>query len=121
MTKPPAFRKPTYREFWPHYLEAHQDARSRALHYLGTCCGLVLLVLATMRRDWRLAAFAFIPGYGLAWLGHAAFERNRPATFRHPLWSLYSDLRMFALWLGGRLPSELARAKEAAPVKDEDV
>lgn len=115
MTKPPTNRKSTYREFWPHYLAAHRDARSRGLHYLGTFCGLVLIAMAIARWDWRLAAAALILGYGCAWLGHAVFEGNRPATFGHPLWSFYSDLRMFVLWLRGRLPPELGRTRRTGP------
>jgi hypothetical protein len=93
----------TYREFWRRYLAAHADRRTRVLHYIGTGCGIALLLLAALTRDWRFLVAAPLVGYACAWTGHLAFERNRPETFGHPLWSLYSDFRMLALFLAGRL------------------
>jgi hypothetical protein len=105
-----AERIASYAEFWPHYLRAHRDPRTRAAHYLGTSAGLALLLLAATRRDWRVLLVAPMAGYAAAWIGHGAFEGNRPASFGHPFWSVVSDLRMLALWACGRLPSELERA-----------
>src|ERR1700676_1807903 len=102
-----------YTEFWRFYLRAHRQPRSRILHYIGTGAGTVLVILALIARDWRLLAAAPIIGYACAWLGHGIFEGNRPATFGHPLWSLYSDFRMLALWLAGRLNAELRKALES--------
>ncbi len=99
----------TYGEFWPRYLAAHADRRTRALHYLGTGGAALLLVLAAVAGDWRPLVAAPFVGYGPAWLGHAAFERNRPQTFSHPAWSLWSDIRMLGLFLTGRLGGELRR------------
>jgi hypothetical protein len=99
----------TYGEFWQYYLEAHADWRSRALHYVGTLAAAGSLVIAVATLDWRWLVAAVVVGYGLAWLGHAVFERNRPATFSHPLWSLYSDVRMLLLFVSGRLSGELRR------------
>ena len=87
-------RSKTYREFWPRYLAEHSRPGTRNLHFLGTGLGLTLLA-------------ALLAGYGFAWIGHAVVERNRPATFTHPLWSFISDFRMFGLWLRGRLGGEL--------------
>ena len=104
---PPAM---TYPEFWARYLAAHRDPRTRALHYLGTSFAVATLPLAAVTRDWRWLAAAPAVGYGCAWLGHLAFEHNRPETFGHPGWSLISDLRMLALFASGRLGQELRRA-----------
>ncbi len=99
----------TYREFWPQYLAAHADRRTRALHYLGTGGAALLLALAAIGRDWRPLIAAPFVGYAPAWLGHAVFEKNRPQTFSHPAWSLVSDVRMLGLFLLGRLGGELRR------------
>jgi hypothetical protein len=100
----------SYEAFWLHYLRAHRDPRTRGVHFLGTMLGLVLALLALVFRDGRLLVAAAAVGYAFAWFGHFVFERNRPATFGHPLWSFYSDFRMLFLWATGRLAPELARA-----------
>lgn len=99
-----------YAQFWAHYLRAHGRAETRLWHFFGTATALACLVaLIATGSAWFIAAAA-VAGYGPAWVAHAAFEKNHPATFSHPLWSLISDLRMFVLWLTGRLGGELARA-----------
>jgi len=100
----------SYAAFWPHYLRAHRDPRTRIAHYLGSALALALLIAAALGRDWRLIVAAPLAGYGCAWFAHAFFEGNRPATFGHPLWSFYSDFRMLALWVRGRLQPELDKA-----------
>jgi hypothetical protein len=100
----------SFREFWPHYLREHSRPATRRLHYAGT--GLVLLLAAASLAsgEWRLLAAVPLAGYGFAWAAHAAVERNRPATFTYPLWSLAADFRMAWLWATRRLDSELAAA-----------
>jgi len=99
----------TYNEFWPRYLAAHAHPGTRALHYGGTAVAFVLAVGAAAFNRWEPLAAAPMAGYGLSWLGHALFERNVPATFTHPLWSLGSGVRMLGLWLAGRLAHEMAK------------
>jgi hypothetical protein len=94
----------SFREFYPFYLGEHGNRTSRRLHFLGSCCVLVLLAVAVLQRNgwWLLAALAC--GYGCAWIGHFFFEKNRPATFRHPFYSFAGDWVMFRDILTGRIP-----------------
>jgi hypothetical protein len=100
----------SFASFWPYYLREHSRARTRTLHYIGTSLvvGIALFAAATGRWGWLIAVP--LAGYAFAWIGHFAVEKNRPATFTYPLWSLAADFRMWALWLGGRLGPELDRA-----------
>jgi len=98
-----------YGEFWPHYVAAHRRTGTRLLHFGGTSAGLALMLIAVTTGPLWLLAPAPIAGYGLAWLSHALIERNRPATFRHPLWSLMGDVHMYALMWAGRMDREIAR------------
>ena len=100
-----------YAEFWPRYLGAHADPRTRALHYLGTAGALACVAAALIAGDRRWLLAAPIVGYGPAWLGHAIFEHNRPETFAHPAWSLVSDFRMLGLFMTGRLAGEIERQR----------
>jgi hypothetical protein len=93
----------SFREFYPHYLAEHSNRTSRRLHFAGSTGVLVLVALALIDRDARWLIAAPVCGYGFAWVGHYVFEKNRPATFRHPLWSLMGDWVMFKDILVGRV------------------
>ncbi len=98
----------TYAEFWPVYLRAHRRPATRLAHYAGSLLALAALAAAGVTRDWRWIIAAPLVGYGFAWAAHVGLEGNRPATFGHPFWSLFSDFRMLALWLSGRLGKHLS-------------
>jgi len=101
-------RYPTYEAFWPFYVSQHRNPTNRRLHFVGTSlviAALAAAVLVSLR--WLLAAP--LAGYGFAWVGHFAFEKNKPATFTYPLWSLRADFRMFRFMLAGRMDGEVGR------------
>jgi hypothetical protein len=100
----------TFEQFWPFYLREHSKPRTRALHYAGTTLVVAILAFALLTGRWWLLLAVPVAGYGFAWVAHSKVEKNRPATFTYPLWSLAADFRMWWLWLTGGLRSELQKA-----------
>lgn len=92
----------TLKEFYPYYLKEHQNPTCRALHFIGT--GLLFIILFTciwLSNYLLLISIPFV-GYGFAWVGHYFFEKNKPATFQYPFFSLASDFLMFFDLLKGK-------------------
>ena len=93
----------SFAQFYPFYLSEHANRATRRLHFLGSSLALLcLLALAFTGNPWWLLA-ALAAGYGFAWFSHIAVEKNRPATFRHPLYSFIGDWVMFWQMLTGRI------------------
>ena len=93
----------SFREFYPLYLSEHRNRTCRRLHFVGTSLGLACLAAAIATANAWLILVGFVLGYALAWVGHFVFEKNRPATFRHPLYSFVGDWVMFRDILTGRI------------------
>ena len=107
-------RLSSFEEFWPFYVAQHLDPVNRSLHFMGTSLALGALAASLTLSPWWALVVPLV-GYGPAWVGHFFFERNKPATFRYPLWSLRGDLRMYRLMWTGRMAPELERALQAHP------
>ena len=99
----------TYAEFWDFYVAEHSQPLTRLLHFIGTSLGLVLLVWIARRGSWLYLPVCFVVGYAFAWVSHFVIEKNRPATFKYPLWSFISDYKMMFYMLTGRMNAEVER------------
>jgi hypothetical protein len=93
----------SFREFYPFYLGEHSNRTSRRLHFIGSCGVLALALGAVMTGQLRWLLAALVCGYGFAWIGHFFFEKNRPATFKHPIYSFMGDWVMFKDILTGKI------------------
>jgi len=100
----------SFAEFWPHYVREHSRPATRALHAAGTLASTTLFVVLLATGRWRWLPLALVVGYAAAWISHFFVEHNRPATFKHPLWSFAADYKMVALMLSGRMDVEVERA-----------
>ncbi|MEM6274279.1 MAG: DUF962 domain-containing protein [Myxococcota bacterium] len=100
----------SFEAFWPYYLREHSKPSTRAIHVIGTV--LAMTTLATALFTGNLYALLLVPvvGYGAAWVSHFFIEKNRPATFTYPLWSLLADFKLCAMTLTFQIGPELMRA-----------
>ena len=103
MSSQPHERFNSFAEFYPYYLEEHRHPTCRRLHYVGSLLVLVTLGYVLLSGQWLWLLALPVIGYGFAWVGHFAFERNRPATFQYPLYSLMGDWMMLKDMLTGRI------------------
>lgn len=88
-------RLETFKEFYPFYLNEHSNKICRILHFIGTCFVILILAYALITANYKLIWFCPLFGYAFAWTGHFVFEKNRPATFKQPIFSLMGD---FVMW-----------------------
>ena len=93
----------SFANFYPFYLGEHQDRTSRRLHVIGTSCVIALFATSVILQQFKLLWLLPLVGYSFAWLGHFIFEKNRPATFKHPIYSLMGDFKMWWQVLSGQI------------------
>jgi len=99
----------SFQAFWPYYLGEHRLIACRSLHYVGTVLSHTLLFYLLTQQMWSWLPLILVAGYGPAWVGHFFIEKNRPATFTYPLWSLMGDYKMSYMAFTGQLRAELSR------------
>ena len=107
-------RSPTFTEFWPEYLGAHRDPKTRAVHYVGTLLGVASFIVFLVTMDWQFLVAAPLLGYVPAMSTYPIFEGNIPKTFEHPVLSFVSDFYMLYMFLTGRIGGEVARLPPAS-------
>lgn len=93
----------SFSEFYPFYLSEHNNKLNRRLHFSGFLLALMILILVIITHRWALLLLLPVFGYGFAWLGHLFIEKNKPATFKYPLYSIMGDIVMFKDIITGRI------------------
>lgn len=104
MSTDPIRAAASFADFYPLYLAEHRDRSCRRLHFLGSSLGLLCLGLLVLRAEWWWLPIGLLCGYACAWVGHFVFERNKPASFKRPLYSFIGDWVMYADIWRGRIP-----------------
>jgi len=94
----------SFAEFYPYYLSEHGNSTCRRLHFIGTSLVIFILAFAIGKGAWWLLWVLPVAGYSFAWVGHFFFEKNRPATFQHPFYSLLGDFVMYRDMILGKVP-----------------
>lgn len=99
----------TFEEFWRFYVREHRQPATRILHFAGTTAAMACVAGALLTKRKWLLLIAPLLGYGPAWVSHFFVEGNKPATFRHPLWSLRADLVMWSKMVRFQMADEVER------------
>jgi hypothetical protein len=98
-----AVRYTSFTAFYPYYLSQHADRICRRTHFIGSTLALAAVAQALVSRNAWWVLVALLCGYGGAWIGHFFYEKNRPASFDQPLFSLRADWIMYWQMLTGKL------------------
>jgi hypothetical protein len=85
----------SFESFWPFYLKEHSNRTNRRFHFIGTSLSLLTILTSLILQFWLGLLLGIVFGYAFAWVGHFIIEKNRPATFTYPIWSLRGDFKMF--------------------------
>jgi hypothetical protein len=97
-------------EFYVFYLTQHSLKICRLLHIFGTLSAIVLGLFLIWFGQYKLLPFTLVVGYGSSWFGHFYYEKNRPATFKYPLYSFICDFKMIKDFFQGTLDNKVIQA-----------
>jgi hypothetical protein len=91
----------SFEAFYPFYLNEHSNITCRRLHFLGSTLSLICLAMLVATAKPQYFLYGLLCGYGCAWIGHFGFEKNKPASFKRPLYSFMGDWVMYKdMWTG---------------------
>ena len=103
------------KDFYPYYLTQHRDIRCRTFHFVGTFLVIAVFITMLVTQKWWLIFLMPLVGYGFAWAGHFMFEKNKPAAFSNPFFSLASDFIMFWHIITGQIGEKLKDSEKLYP------
>jgi hypothetical protein len=109
----------SFEQFWDYYVGEHKNKYTRLFHFIGTTAAVSCLVTGHLTRQRWLVPVALVAGYGPAWFSHFVIEKNKPATFKYPLWSLKADFVMWWKMLQGQMQAEVDRVVREQAERDE--
>jgi len=100
-TETPTVQHTSFAEFYPFYLSEHNHRTCRRMHFVGSTLSLMCLAMLAVTGKAQYFLYALLCGYGCAWIGHFVFEKNKPASFKRPLYSFMGDWVMYRdMWRG---------------------
>ena len=92
----------SFEEFYPYYIDEHKNKYNKLLHFIGTSLSLCFIIALIITGEPKHIFYALLTGYAFAWTGHFFIEKNKPATFYFPIYSLFGDWKMFTEILQGK-------------------
>ena len=93
----------SFKEFYPFYLLEHSKSLTKLLHAIGSILVIVVIIFSLYLNKWKGLFLAPIIGYGFAWISHFFIEKNKPATFKFPIYSFIGDWVMLKDIITGRI------------------
>ena len=99
----------SFEEFWEYYVMEHSLPHTRQLHFMGSTAAVTLAVTGLFAGRFSFVVLAVLVGYGIAWISHFVVQKNKPASWEHPMWSFLSDAKLFFLMATGRMDEEVER------------
>jgi hypothetical protein len=95
-------RYKSFEDFYPYYIAEHDHKYTKLMHFIGTSISIYFLIKFILSFNFLFILYALLAGYGFAWVGHFFIEKNKPATFKYPFYSLKGDYKMYLEILQGK-------------------
>jgi len=80
-----------FNEYYEYYLTLHQNKWTKRLHVAGQLATVLFVVVCISVQAWPALLITPFVVYPFAWIGHAYFEKNKPAAWSRPLWAKACD------------------------------
>ena len=101
----------SFGEFWPYYVREHLNPLNRKLHFIGSTLAGATAIGSIVTGQLYALPLAPVVGYGFAWVGHFFVEKNKPASFKYPVYSFMGDWVMWYKIVTGKMDAEVERVQ----------